>query len=153
MNIIEALTIAWHNCQESIDFKSLYGQVFLDITRFRTNRDREIIVFKTKDGLYFMGHKQDCCEDVEIKEVSGNFEDLLNTPILKAEENSNSSENEVPPYSDSYTWTFYKLATIKGYVDITWFGISNGYYSEFVDLFYISKDDFLQMTGRWWRSK
>ncbi len=139
MNINEKL--AWDNCHEPIDFKSLKGQVFLDFTHLRTDADEEIIIFKTKDGLYFMGHKHECCENVHVKEITGNFEDLLNVPILKAEEITNQYD-----YHDSHTWTFYKLATIKGYLDISWLGSSNGYYSESVDLFYISKDDFCQIV-------
>lgn len=95
------------------------------------NNDDEII-FSANDGsIYKMHHLQDCCESVYVEDVAGDLSDLVGSPILQAEEVS-SGDEPAPAHADSYTWTFYKLATIKGSVTIRWLGESNGYYSESV---------------------
>lgn len=111
------------------DFASLVGKTLTAVDRIG---DEEII-FHVNDGKsYKLYHEQDCCESVTIDDIEGDLNDLVGAPILRAEEvTSNDSFRPEDDY-DSFTWTFYKLATIKGYVDIRWFGSSSGYYSESV---------------------
>ena len=89
------------------------------------------IVFKFENGdEYHLHHPQDCCESVYVEDVCGEWGDIVGYPILKAEESSNSEDEPAVEYAESYTWTFYHLATIRGSVTIRFFGSSNGYYSE-----------------------
>jgi len=116
------------------EFTELIGKT---LTKAEKLGDDEIH-FECADGTkYRMLHNQDCCEYVYIESVTGDLNDLIGNPILIAEVATNSSEHPADyitdVYDDSFTWTFYKLATSKGYVDIRWLGESNGYYSEYVD--------------------
>lgn len=93
------------------------------------------IIFSCSDGTkYKMFHYQDCCEDVYIEDIIGDVHTLIGTPVLMAEDVSNECDKKaLDEFTESYTWTWYKLATIKGYVTIRWYGESNGFYSESVD--------------------
>lgn len=118
------------------DFKLLEGKTLSSIEI----KDDEITFIVSEDEKYKMAHNQNCCERVYVEEIIGDIEDIIASPVLLAEEVS--YENEEPEgvspkdghyKDDSYTWTFYKLSTIKGSVTIRWLGESNGYYSESVD--------------------
>jgi len=106
------------------EIKELVGKTLIAVT----NQGDERIVFETNNETFTMYHEQDCCENVRVEEIIGDLKDLVESPILHAEEVS-STATEV---SESGTWTFYKIATIKGSVTIRWLGESNGYYSESV---------------------
>ena len=97
----------------------------------------DALYFEQEDGVRFvLTHIQDCCEDVEIESIDGDLDDLIGEPLLMAEEIIKV---------DGDTWTFYKFATVKGYVTIRFYGSSNGYYSERVDWFYLSEDEVEEM--------
>jgi hypothetical protein len=116
------------------EFKELIGKTITSMTG--DQGDEEIIFTLDNGDQYKMYHYQDCCESVNIEDICGNIDDILNSPILIADESE--SQNETPEgvsileYQDSFTWTFYRLGTIKGDITIRWYGSSNGYYSESV---------------------
>jgi hypothetical protein len=94
----------------------------------------ELMTFKCESGKEArLIYHNDCCAIASIEDICGDLQDLVNVPLLQAEEVSSKDNPEgvkIPEYQDSFTWTFYKLATIHGSVTIRWYGASNGYYSE-----------------------
>lgn len=106
-------------------------------------KDDDELHFHTEDGEhYVLYHSQDCCEHVYIESIVGDLSDLVGTQLLVSEEVDSEGMN-IPEDPDGYTpesftWTFYKFATIKGYVDVRFYGSSNGYYSESVSFVKIS---------------
>jgi hypothetical protein len=81
----------------------------------------------TKARFY---HMQYCCESVTVEDVNGDWNDLVGHPLLVAEERTKWGENDF----GHETWTFYTFRSVGGSVDVRWYGESNGYYSEDVDL-------------------
>lgn len=109
------------------NFEELLGKT---ITEFSVNDYKDEIVIKTQCGkTYKMHHDQSCCESVTVEDINGDIEDIVGSPLTRAEE---SSKYEEDSYGDEQ-WTFYKLDTVNGGIVIRWYGESNGYYSISVD--------------------
>lgn len=120
-----------------VDISVLLGRTLRSVTRHGTGS----IMFEDVTGKRWkMHHRRDCCEIVYIEDVCGDLSDLEGSPIHLAEVVVDSPCRGTGMNSDSFTWTFYKLATAKGYVTIRWYGTSNGYYSESVDFEALDED-------------
>jgi hypothetical protein len=93
-------------------------------------KDSDYLMFFTNDNrVVLFNHEQQCCESVYLADITGDLDDLIGSEILQAScETKDASDDD-----KSSTWTFYKFATRKGYVDLRWIGESNGYYSESVN--------------------
>lgn len=126
-----------------VKIDDLVGKVF---TKVYTNAHNDELIFENEQEQFIFYHNQDCCEYVDIEDLCGDLSVLTNTPILVANEScSEDSKLAISSFAEgkyiesngdfeSQTWTFYKFATVKGWVDVRWYGASNGYYSEAVDL-------------------
>ena len=122
--------MAYDDWDNEAKIEDMRGKVF---TRVTGSIGGDQLVFETATERFVFYHAQDCCESVDINDIVGDLEDLVGEPLFIAEEVSGATEPDVEHY-ESYTYTFYKFATRKGYVDVRWLGESNGYYSESVSL-------------------
>lgn len=119
------------------NFEELKDKIITDISIVRNRVEEDHILFYTDGEIFKMYHEQGCCESVSIEDICGDLEWLLNSPVLLAEERTNHEAQDAygeGPRDASETWTFYEIATVKGAVTIRWYGSSNGYYSETVDI-------------------
>lgn len=112
----------------------LIGLTLKEVT---VNKQDDVITYTSECGQQFrMLHHNDCCETVYIEDVEGDINDLIGSPILVAETVQDAMQqamNLIIPLPEKNgqceQWTFYRLATAKGWVVIRWYGDSNGYYS------------------------
>lgn len=95
-------------------------------------KDQDFLI-KTECGYTFnFYHNQDCCESVYLENIIGDINDILGHEIILAQEEINNDEIQDSDVfnQDSFTWTYYRLASEKGLVVLRFYGTSNGYYSE-----------------------
>lgn len=135
--------------KKDVLIKELEGKIFSGIAGAREG-SRSLALFvdndepsqKNKLELYQMHHRQDCSEDVWLADITGDINDLIDSPIISAQELPDEAAS-FPPfdgYGHSFTWTFYEIGTRKGKVTFRWYGSSNGYYSEEVNIQHIKED-------------
>jgi hypothetical protein len=110
-----------------LEINDIYGRTIIEI---KHNKSEFAMTLENGD-VALLHHLQECCEQFELNDVSGDVDDLINSPLIMCEMSQNDKAE--PKEDFQATWTFYKLATINGYVTLRFIGESNGYYSEEVD--------------------
>ena len=127
----------WNN---RVELSELQGKTIKDITGLDQGSDAVKITTECgKEYLFY--HEQDCCESVNLEDFEVSADSLVGGLIVSAEEVTSHDDEDKKPYeySESWTWTFYKIETNKGGLWMRWLGESNGYYGEGVDFSWINK--------------
>jgi hypothetical protein len=112
------------------DFPDLVGETISQVIGL-TIGSREVNFLCKSGKLFRMHHYQECCENVELVDVVGEAEDIVNNKVVNlAEQVSNDKASFENVDADSYTWTFYNIQAGGCMVTLRWLGTSNGFYSE-----------------------
>lgn len=114
------------------DDKSLH--CVSDVTSEQLRNGIALLFYRGDGNVVEFCHQQDCCEDVYLEDIDGDIDDIIGEKILSAEERTEERTDNYGYYSERTRWTFYHIRTAKGCVVIRWYGSSNGYYSEDVDI-------------------
>jgi hypothetical protein len=112
-----------------IDIGVLVGKTLVTVNAKEGAKSVEFLT--TCGKRYVWWHSRDCCESVVVATINGSLDNLIGSPVTRAELTTlpeDNLPNETEP--DSFTWTNGVIETAKGKVVIRWYGSSNGYYCE-----------------------
>lgn len=127
------------------------GKIIQEIRGCKKHSDEVTIMFTDGSCLKFY-HQQDCCESVLLEDYDITPEWLVDSKIISVEERIYRSGEGIEPlntYDQSYTWSFYAIKTSSSTMVLRWYGESNGWYSETVDIDYLHYDkngEFIRKT-------
>ena len=119
------------------------GKTIQEIRGCKKHSDEVTVMFTDGSCLKFY-HRQDCCESVLLEDFDAIPEDLVNAKIISIEERISRSGEGIKPlnvWDESYTWSFYVIKTSSSTMVLRWYGESNGWYSETVDIDYLHYDE------------
>lgn len=114
------------------DLDALKGCCIISVEGLEKASDEVLITFETPEGetkLLTLYHRQDCCEWVRLESFEGDT-DLAGLTVTYAGEVVSREDVDY----GSQTKTFYTIACGSKTLVLRWYGESNGYYSESVDI-------------------
>lgn len=124
-------------------FDLVKGKTITAVYGLNKQEDSVLLSLDDSSQIEFY-HEQSCCENVWLEDFEFSGRDIIGGTILDIVLVSERQEDSV---WGSKTWTFYKIQTTKGELFLRWCGESNGYYSEQVDIKYISPDGKMKRYG------
>lgn len=115
-----------------MDIKELVGKT---LTHIDVDEENNIIMLTTDDGKQLvMSHKQECCEMVRIEDTRGDWNSLLNNPLIEVSVDTESWRDETDWNDEDKLDTIFTFKVTDATVINKWHGSSNGCYSTDVEL-------------------
>lgn len=114
--------------------KNLIGATILSVNPNTNRRDDALLYIKTDKGTMTFYHAQQWSEQVWLEDGLEDLEKMIGEKVLHAEVIKNYDEDALDEEDDSYTWIYYKISTLNHDCTLRFYGTSNGYYSEGVDI-------------------
>lgn len=117
------------------DFSVLEGLVITSLEG-ASNRHNHVKIITECGREFHMLHQQDCCESVNITDVWGDSDSILNEPVREAD--CATADISCGERGERTTFT---IRTANGRFRIEWEGYSNGYYGTGVSFYEISNEE------------